>query len=448
VRESNIGNELKDVAQEVMRFGERCVQAGRTWLNERRDEMNNRNNDGREDYGQQRPGQRSQRQGPQASGSRQAGQYGSEYSDQNRFEQASYDQAQGMRGARGQQGTRSRGEYYGGAQFGERMQSQGWDDDGGSEWSYEGGPERFSSSGYSEGNLRASGAYQGDLSQTQRQNVQQYGRQGYGQAYGHENYGVQRGRMGREQSGFGASSDYYSGREGYRAQGAFGSEYNTYGRNQGFGEGSNQPRQNQGMRGESGAYHPGLGGQYYAGESTGGRGPLYGAQDYLDEGEMSGYRGRRELSTQEPGSRSSGRYGTEPGQYGYGGYGLSGRGFRGVGPKNYTRSDERLTEEINERLTDDDDLDASEITVRVVDCKVTLEGTVDQRWMKHRAEDIADSCNGVREVDNRITVASAASELGASSRTAKAGSSRTGTGTTGTTGTTGAEKGAGSTGTH
>ena len=50
MREPNVGNELKEMAQEVVRFGERCVQAGRDWLNERREEMNHRNDDSRRDY--------------------------------------------------------------------------------------------------------------------------------------------------------------------------------------------------------------------------------------------------------------------------------------------------------------------------------------------------------------------------------------------------------------
>jgi hypothetical protein len=441
VRESNIGNELKDVAQEVMRFGERCVQAGRSWLNERRDEMNNRN-DGRDDYGAGRQEPARDRARQQVSGQ------GDPYGERGQREE------QDLRAGRGPQGSRSRGEYYGGAQFGERTQGAGWDEEG-SDWGYEGGPERFSTSGYSEGNLRASGAYQGDLSQS-RQGVRQYGRQPWGQAHGQDTYASQRGQFGREQSGFGAS-DYYGGRQGYGAPGAFGSDYNTYGRNQGFGEGSaytrqQGPRQNLGARERIEGSHLRQGGAY--GSEQFRRGPQYAGQDYLDEGEMSGYRGTRELSTQEYASRSSGRYGTEPGQFGYGGYGLGGRGFRGIGPKNYTRSDERLTEEINERLTDDDDLDASEITVRVQDCKVTLEGSVDQRWMKHRAEDIADACSGVREVDNRITVTSGSSELGASSRQgARTGSNRTGSTATGSSGTTtgtttGTSPGSGTTGTH
>jgi len=70
--------------------------------------------------------------------------------------------------------------------------------------------------------------------------------------------------------------------------------------------------------------------------------------------------------------------------------------YRGIGPRNYSRSDERIREDINERLTEADDLDASDLTVEVSNGVVTLSGGVDERWMKHRAEDIADGCSGVR----------------------------------------------------
>ena len=83
-----------------------------------------------------------------------------------------------------------------------------------------------------------------------------------------------------------------------------------------------------------------------------------------------------------------------------------GRNYRGLGPRSYTRSDERLLEDINERLTEDDYLDATEITVRCVNGVITLEGTVAERWMKHRAEDLADASSGVKQVDNRIQVQS------------------------------------------
>jgi hypothetical protein len=77
---------------------------------------------------------------------------------------------------------------------------------------------------------------------------------------------------------------------------------------------------------------------------------------------------------------------------------------RGRGPKNYTRSDERIREEINEGLYQDHLVDASEISVDVKSAVVTLIGSVKDRASKHRAEDIADRCSGVKDVDNRLTV--------------------------------------------
>jgi osmotically-inducible protein OsmY len=100
-------------------------------------------------------------------------------------------------------------------------------------------------------------------------------------------------------------------------------------------------------------------------------------------------------------------------------------GFRGVGPRNYSRSDDRIREEINERLTEADDLDASGLTVEVASGIATLAGTVARRWMKHRAEDIADGCSGVRDVHNHIQVAGA----GSTARTPAAASNQAAHGT-------------------
>lgn len=74
------------------------------------------------------------------------------------------------------------------------------------------------------------------------------------------------------------------------------------------------------------------------------------------------------------------------------------------GAKNATRSDSLIAEELNERLMHDDQLDASEILVRVDDGKVLLTGEVPERWMKHRAEDIADAIRGVQDIDNQVRV--------------------------------------------
>lgn len=75
-----------------------------------------------------------------------------------------------------------------------------------------------------------------------------------------------------------------------------------------------------------------------------------------------------------------------------------------VGPKNYTRSDARMCEEICDTLTQAYELEVGDVSVEVKEGKVTLEGTVPQRYMKHRIEDIADRCAGVREVENTIRV--------------------------------------------
>ena len=84
--------------------------------------------------------------------------------------------------------------------------------------------------------------------------------------------------------------------------------------------------------------------------------------------------------------------------------GLQAASFYGRGPKGYQRSDERIREDVCERLSDNDEVDASDIEVTVRDREVTLEGSVETRRMKHLSEDIAESVSGVDDVHNRITV--------------------------------------------
>ena len=80
------------------------------------------------------------------------------------------------------------------------------------------------------------------------------------------------------------------------------------------------------------------------------------------------------------------------------------REHRGRGPKGYRRSDERIKEDVNDRLSDDYYLDASEIEVSVQNTEVTLTGTVNNRNDKRRAEDLAESVSGVTNVENRLRV--------------------------------------------
>lgn len=101
----------------------------------------------------------------------------------------------------------------------------------------------------------------------------------------------------------------------------------------------------------------------------------------------------------------SGAWGDRARQWGQFGGQLSGQ-FAGRGPKGYTRSDERIREDVSDKLTEHPDLDASEIEVRVAQGEVKLEGSVDSRWAKRLAEDIAESCTGVRDVMNQLRVPS------------------------------------------
>jgi hypothetical protein len=78
--------------------------------------------------------------------------------------------------------------------------------------------------------------------------------------------------------------------------------------------------------------------------------------------------------------------------------------FAGRGPQGYKRSDDRIMEDINEEMTRDHDLDASDISVEAKGGEVILKGTVSDRESKRRAEEIAESCSGVKDVQNQIRI--------------------------------------------
>ena len=77
---------------------------------------------------------------------------------------------------------------------------------------------------------------------------------------------------------------------------------------------------------------------------------------------------------------------------------------RGKGPKGYTRSADRIRDDINDRLADDPFVDASDIEVEITGNEVILKGNVQSREDKRRAEDIVESISGVRHVENRLRV--------------------------------------------
>ncbi|WP_051361712.1 BON domain-containing protein [Solimonas soli] len=74
------------------------------------------------------------------------------------------------------------------------------------------------------------------------------------------------------------------------------------------------------------------------------------------------------------------------------------------GPKGYTRSDERIRDDVCERLYHEPGIDVREVSVQVQDGRVILEGTVPDRAMKHRIEDLCERCIGVRDIEDRIRV--------------------------------------------
>lgn len=281
------------------------------------------------------------------------------------------------------------------------------------------GRERYRRTGY--------GRDEGDYRMGNRSQGRDYGRGDYGQAYAGD-YG-----------GYGSDDDRRRAGDGDRQ------------------ERGGDVRYGRSFRSEYGGMYPGpdTGGAYPYGSGYAGGG-YYGG-DYSDERRQYGYgrygdddRGYRTGSQPRGPDVTGGDYGTYRiygGDYGggeaRGDFGLYGRGqHRGRGPKGYTRSDERIREDVSDCLTDDPHIDASEIEVSIQNGEVTLSGTVDSRFAKRHAEDLADDISGVTHVQNNLRVQSVTT-----TRTATAGNAdmagttgaartnveveRTGTGTAG-----------------
>jgi hypothetical protein len=108
---------------------------------------------------------------------------------------------------------------------------------------------------------------------------------------------------------------------------------------------------------------------------------------------------------------------------------VSGRsGHRGHGPRDYVRSDARITDDIIDRLTDDAYIDASEILVMVENGVVTLTGNVPERRMKHRAEDLVADAMGVRDVRNTLRVDDGSASFGPPGQAVRSGRDQLGSG--------------------
>ncbi|MNT07329.1 BON domain protein [compost metagenome] len=77
---------------------------------------------------------------------------------------------------------------------------------------------------------------------------------------------------------------------------------------------------------------------------------------------------------------------------------------RHAGPRGYQRSDDRIRDQICERLTYARGVDVSDVSVDVSNGVVSLTGTVCERGQKYYIEDLADGTYGVKEVNNDIRV--------------------------------------------
>ena len=102
---------------------------------------------------------------------------------------------------------------------------------------------------------------------------------------------------------------------------------------------------------------------------------------------------------------------------GYGSFedtGRHGRSGRGTPPRSYKRTDDRIMEDVCERLMDEG-LDCGNVEVTVVSGVVTFTGDVREREDKHRIERIAENISGVQDVDNKLKLSKkSGSESGSS----------------------------------
>jgi hypothetical protein len=76
----------------------------------------------------------------------------------------------------------------------------------------------------------------------------------------------------------------------------------------------------------------------------------------------------------------------------------------GRGPKGYQRSNERIQEDLCERMTHHGYLNAEDIEIEVNNGQVILKGMVDSRQAKRLAEDMAESVAGVSQVMNQLQI--------------------------------------------
>jgi osmotically-inducible protein OsmY len=245
---------------------------------------------------------------------------------------------------------------------------------------------------------------------------------GYG-SFGQGDYG------GSRQRGTSGAQDRF-GQRGYGQGGDFGQGSNYGQGRRGFSDYDDQFR-----RSSPGGFGQAQGSSAWRGYGVEGdystwNEPYGEGQQYTSRGDYGGteFSGGTEFGGQGAQYRGQGsQYRGQGSQYGQGtqyGYGYGGAGqHRGKGPKGYQRSDERLKEMICERLREDPQIDASEVTVTVQGNRVTFDGSVDSRHTKNLIEDVAEQF-GVDDVQNNLRVQRDQSQAGRSASGAASSGSR------------------------
>ena len=166
--------------------------------------------------------------------------------------------------------------------------------------------------------------------------------------------------------------------------------------------------------------------------------------DRSDDTETQGYRGQGGYGDFT--TRHQGGYGESQGAHAQSGHGRGGLDFggherdsgpshgvgagshRGRGPRDYVRPDDRIVDDVIDRLTDAPHIDASEILVMVENGEVTLTGNVPERLMKREAENLAAEASGVRDVHNRIRVDDGSASAGRPGEAIRSGRDQLGSG--------------------
>lgn len=284
---------------------------------------------------------------------------------------------------------------------------------------FERGNRSFSNQGQGQGGRRDSGPQQWRAGEQDNDWDRDYGQEGLG--YGDQRgYGNERGMQGSDMSrGYGQQGGGY--RQGdYGQSGSYSRDYQGT-QNRGF-EGQTAYRQHAAQGSNSREW--GQGDDDYRmndyGRSSGreGQGNQWGRGQGQSQHEMGNYGGGHGNFGTQAGNYGgrmggfgggSGNYGNQGYSQSFGGQGGSDQGQTGGrtqfrSPKGYTRSDDRIREDVCDRLGTLSGVDPSEVEVSVRDGEVTITGTVRERWQKHQIENAADAISGVKEIHNQIRV--------------------------------------------